>query len=589
MAEIERMMGRSKVAGGLLNGTRERDSVGDRSSTIVIVVVGLLLLGITLVTPFYPDTCVWQAITLDFVHYGRILYIDSLGSNFPGIMLMHWLAIVLFGGSDMGVRVFDTIAQIVCALVLYRLLRRWMAERAATIAVILYLAYYVSSGSGMYFQRDVYVMMALVVCMYLLLNKRFERRSRYLQLVVCGLIAGYTVLTRPTSLLFVVMIGAFILASKWKRGFHYQGNPQFGVAQASMRAIVFLISAMLPCGLFIAYYATIPHGLQALYDNTIRFNLDIYANYHLPYFLFWWEIGVKAFFFPFFFIGVFAIRSKSGSPLKGAGVRETRVPFKRGMPRTIGPRGGHPPALARALTPQEAWLYWGLLAASMFIVLFQHKFFRYHFAPTFMLLCPIAAMGIDYVAHLFRPRLARGVCIVVSIYLCTFLTYKQPFVPAFLMAVLHGHNGLNAAYDVHYNDAQWGGVRERQVLAYLSNESRTTDRIEVCSLDPALRSHLWRMPAGPHALPAAIAFGKDFGRAPHPIFTDYQLRWRAEYIDTLRTVKPLFIVLGRNTMFLFLRDPYISYLHDLPGFDSLLQSAYRYDTTFGAYQLFRKI
>jgi hypothetical protein len=463
---------------------------------------------------------------------------------------MHVLAIELFGTSDIGVRLFDVLAQMVFAFLFYRLMRRWLETRIATIAAVLYLAYYVSSGNSMYFQRDVYLMMAVIVAILLIVDEGLERLG-YLKVLLAGLLGGYSILTRPTSLLFIVILALFLC---------WSSISQFRFSNAVVRTAGFLLAAIFPIAAIIAYYATIPGSLRMIYDATIRFNLDIYASYRLPYFLFWREIGVKAFIVLFSIIGVFAVCRRRGSA-----------------------------GLHRSFTREEAWLYWALLASALFIVVYQQKFFRYHFAPFFMLLCPLAALGIYFIAANIRFRSARIVFVALTIYLCSFLTYHQPYVQEFFKAVLHGRNGLVAAYDVHHNDPTWGGARERQVLAYLDRPENSQSTVEVISFDAALRSHLRQKSASPFVVQASIAIGKDLGRGSVHEFTDYQTEWRSAYMDSLRAARPHFIILGRNTIFLLIRDPYTSFLHDLPGFDSLLRSSYRYDTAFGAYQIFRRI
>ena len=174
-------------------------------------------------------------------------------------------------------------------------------------------------------------------------------------------------------------------------------------------------------------------------------------------------------------------------------------------------------------------------------------------------------------------------------FLSTFFITARPKAPvAFVTAFLRGENATWSAYSTYYNNPDFGAVPERAVIRYFSLPKNSSGAVEICSFEPPLRAHLARRPAGPYVVPVAIALTSDGRSLANPSYTDYQRAWRSAYFDSLCSVQPAFIILARNTGILSWRDPYRSYLHNLLGFDSLLQSSYRYDTTFGCYQIFRR-
>src|ERR1019366_2530731 len=52
-----------------------------------------------LLLPLGTDNSVYQSMALAFVRFGRLPYLGSWDENFPGIIPIHAVAIVLFGNS----------------------------------------------------------------------------------------------------------------------------------------------------------------------------------------------------------------------------------------------------------------------------------------------------------------------------------------------------------------------------------------------------------------------------------------------------------------------------------------------------------
>jgi hypothetical protein len=511
----------------------------------ILLGIGVPILSLILIAPLHIDDCVYHSMALDYVRYGRLPYIGSWDSNFPGIVGIHVLSIELFGTSDSAIRILDVILQLGFVIIFYRFLRNWLRDDVAVLAGLLYIFYYVSSEGYLYSQRDVYVIMSVVTSLYLIF--RTETRGM-VSLSIASLVAGYSVLIRPTSLLFLAIIALFIFVKE--RG-------RTGIARGLGASLLFVVFGLVPLALFIAFYSTIPHGLESFYSSTIRFNIDVYTKFNLPIRYFMYQLTRKWFFLPFAAFGLAAV-------LKGKANKW----------------------IEHFLGRDERVLYGSLFASSVLIILLQQKYLWYHFAPFYLLLCPLSALGIEYVVSGIRSNVYRIGVIAIACFLSSFITYNPDLVMVFCKSIVHGNDGIVAGYDLRYNDPNVGAIQERRVISYLERPENRTGTVEICSFEPALRLHLNRPSAGPYVLPTPIACGTDGGKLPTPLFTDYQVRWRRAYMDSLRILCPHFIVLARNTVFWYLHDPYRSYLHGLLGFDSLLSSSYRYDTSFGGYQLF---
>jgi hypothetical protein len=211
-----------------------------------------------------------------------------------------------------------------------------------------------------------------------------------------------------------------------------------------------------------------------------------------------------------------------------------------------------------------------------------------------MCVVPLAALGIERITSRIGPALLRYsvmiVCVAGSVFMRSSWQYPVIFVKALCKnestksPVSHA---LRATYEAAYSSPDWGAKPEQSVIDYLGRPENKDGAVEVFSYVPLLRMHLDRVFAGPYIMPTAIACRADGGIGSIPHYTDYQIRWRAAYMDTLRSVRPRFLIIDRMTQYWYLHDAYESWLRYMPGFDSLLNSSYRYDTSFGGYQIFR--
>src|SRR5205823_3462864 len=124
--------------------------------------------------------------------------------------------------------------------------------------------------------------------------------------------------------------------------------------------LLYTLAGALPMASVLFFYSTIPGGLQAFYLATIRFNLDVYTSFHGPFhpsdFVFW-----GGYLLPFAILGFMASRKQN--------LRSKLI--------------------QRPVTRNEQLLYGSLLFSFLAIGLVQRKFPLYHFAPFYLLLCPM--------------------------------------------------------------------------------------------------------------------------------------------------------------------------------------------------------
>jgi hypothetical protein len=497
------------------------------------------MLALAVVKPLGYDNALIQSLAVDLAH-GLVPYIGSWGNhNLPGIIYIHYISVLLFGPSDLALRLFDSIIQIAFALFFYRFLLRWLKPHTAAISAVLYVAYYVSAGSLLLSEPDLYGAMLVVIAFALLLPP-----SKWWRLVVGGLCVGAYVIIRPTSLLYVAIFTVYRL-------FFVEKDR---VGHRIMDAAIVLLSGLLPLALFLLYYARIPGGLESMYLTVVRWNIDLYSPLEGGLIPFLEELARRALIIPF---AIYAILHW----------RRTTPFFQRPPERT------------------ERILFYMLLVAAFGIAMLMRKYFSYHFAPFFLLLLPLAAVGIEQFATRFKTVLGRHNAILISCFLCTFVTYppKAPF--AFGLGLILQTDPVAFTYQTQLPDSSWGAVPEQATIHYLSKPENAAGLVEICSYDPHLRLHLGRECAGKYPVLVPLGCRTNGDTDAPPRYTDYQVRWQQAYLDSLRRKQPRFLILARGTHYSYLEDPYTSCLRWIPGFDSLLHSAYHYDTAFGGMQV----
>ncbi|MDP4199159.1 MAG: hypothetical protein Q8922_15080 [Bacteroidota bacterium] len=489
------------------------------------------LLSVTLLFPLNDDNGHWESMAFDLIHFGRWPYVGTWDQNFPGMIVFHLVAILLFGPSDLGFRLLDVLLQTAAALMLFRFWKNWLEDRTAWLAVFIYVFYYIRSDPFVGGERDVYASLLLIAAAFPFVRREQPTCSAK-QLISSGLLAGFAVLIRPSYEIYALLLVAFT---------SLRSQPK--------RAALLLVVSVLPLALSFGVYALWPYALREYWYSTVLFNLDTYGHLARPFSGFWRSlISPKLLSIPFVF-GIGLVLLKRAPPIR--------------------------------LTRELRLLYIASIVLTLAVVLLQRKYYLYHFAMFSILLTPIAAIGIERVLC-YLPRKSQWP-IFIAVYFACSLPYEELWKH---MAARPSGQPLTAKILASYHAMVWPDTAENRVVEYLSAPRRSEGYVEVCSYDPRMRLHLRREPAGPYASLHAIGMRADTSN-PNG-FTPYQKEWRRAYIDTLVLARPRFIVICRGSIAEYLIDPYSSLLHSLPGFDSLLLASYHLDTIFGRDEIYHR-
>jgi hypothetical protein len=473
----------------------------------------------------------------EWISYGKVPYLGSWDQNFPGIILIHSLSIVLLGPSDIAFRLIDVFIQVAACLIFYKLWSLYFRPRTAWIAVMVYVAFYVHSTSLVIGQRDVFAFIGVIIASWILLSTQKLSVGR---LLLSGFLFGFASIIRPTNFLYEVA-AIFLIPS---------------VRNLRSTALLLMGCAM-PAAIVIGFYFLIPHGLSELYLSIIRFNTDLYAHFRGG-----WDGFFKGLLRTL--IVVIPVGLVLGLPQ-----------FAR---RTLALCSSKP------FEKPVVNLYYSYVALTLALIIVQGKYLNYHFYPYVVLLTPIAAIGFEMVLGRIRESFQLPAFMLIIV-LAALPINRLRDLPHTL-----GQEPtlLDAIYATEYDNPALGYAPTRRVREYLAPHVAAGERIEVAGFDARLRATLGANSATRFTMITAIACRLDTARHDEANFTAYQQRWRKEYMDSLRTVRPAYIVLARRTDYWYMGDPYDDVLHELPGFDDLLRSDYTYDTMIGYYQIFRR-
>jgi len=142
---------------------------------------------------------------------GHPFYAGSFDMNWPGGMILHRLAIMLFGPTATAWHLFDFGLLMATTMMAALFLRRAGFVLAPYVMLVLYPAIYVTAGGWMAGQRDIIAVGILIAaCCAMLAPVSREWRS----MMLAGALVAVAVLIRPTYLSFLVGLCLLELAPR---------------------------------------------------------------------------------------------------------------------------------------------------------------------------------------------------------------------------------------------------------------------------------------------------------------------------------------------------------------------------------------
>ncbi len=498
------------------------------TQTMVTLAVCAAIFSCTLTYPFNNDNALY-AYMADLALKGHLPYLGSWDQNFPGIILIHALQILVSGHSQLAFHIFDILLQLVGSYFLIKIGERLYDIRAGMLAAILAALYYVQQGLWMAGERDTYVSIMLLAAFYFALDRKKP--------LLVGALCSLAFLFRPTYVSYAVIFFIWYLFTNVT----VKQNPR----RAWLR---FATGISVPLVLFVFLYAAFG-GLKNFWDATILFNLKIYGGSGASFDL--WE-PVRFYAISLIAVGfaIFYLWKKERSPL---------------------------------------YLWIALFPASVLslIMLYRHSVYHYHPAMTLFIL--LSAVGWISMADVVTKkwRMAQFAFPTAVILYFFFTTFRGNTIQHVLLDIMKGRiHSLEESYDRYEPSPEFGTLVQTEVGDYLIQHTHPNDTVQMFGpySYPQYRAGL--LTASRFQTLHAITM-RSMGDSLQP----FQQAWRAEYMRDMRRAKPIyFIVCDAPEAF---RQYYGGRLgheilwNDFTELGFWLDSNYFPETKIGAFTLYR--
>lgn len=149
-----------------------------------------------------------------FDKFGLVPHRDVFDMNMPGTHLAYLWIGKLFGYGDRGLRWADTMLLVVIVGLTVLMLRR-LGQRVAWLGAVLFGLAYINSGSWMSLQREVLLLIPLLLAVWAAVSVPGEYLKR--RVLIAGVCLGCAATIKPHALIAVVPIGIYLWSERWDR------------------------------------------------------------------------------------------------------------------------------------------------------------------------------------------------------------------------------------------------------------------------------------------------------------------------------------------------------------------------------------
>ncbi|MFI5201887.1 MAG: glycosyltransferase family 39 protein, partial [Candidatus Kapaibacterium sp.] len=477
----------------LPNRTYATDGTNGAAWQWMAVSLGIcaVIFACTLTYPFNNDNALY-AYMADLALKGHLPYVGSWDQNFPGIILIHALQILVSGHSQFAFHIFDIVLQLIGSVLLIKLGERLYNVRAGILAAILASLYYVQQGLWMSGERDTYVSIMLLAAFWLASDRKKP--------VLVGSLCALAFLFRPTYATYAVIFFAwFSFANVAARSPRLPAQSREGGGIPPLQLGAFLAGVLFPLVLFAVLYAAID-GLKDLWDAVILFNLKVYGG----------EGAAFSFWEPVRFYAVSLI----------AAAFAIWVLWKKER--------------------HALYLWAALFAGSVLslLVLYRHSVYHYHPAMTLFIL--LSAIGwirmVDIIARKWKT--ARLVLPAIVVLYFIFATFRGNTIQHVLVDIANGNiHSVEESYDRYEPSPDFGVRVQTEVGDYLREHTHPNDTVQMFGpySYPQYRTGL--LTASRFQTLHAITM-----RGAGDTLQTFQYEWRAEYMRDLRRLKPRYFI-----------------------------------------------
>ena len=470
------------------------------------LICGALILSPTLWYGLGMDQAIYAYGAWVWLKFHLPPYIGSWDANFPGIYIIHLLAMELFGPSILGFRIFDFILQLSALAMIFCLVRRLdVSGKVSFLAVIAYALYYSTRGRWDAGQRDAFIFWVILASVFLFL----ALASRpWLRAAAVGLLAGFAFLIRPTYGLTWPVIGAFVLMAPGRKKIRLALG-HFLLFSACWAAAMLAVTA---------YYGLSGYGLDPFRD-LMAYDFSVYS-----------KVGPAR--------GQLTGIAWAFAKIHGIFSPQPAIAF-------LG-LAGIAYGFARKMDASRLSILRmiaALMLVNVFSYLFMGKDLQYHLIPFWGFMCLLSGMGLDAIGGFIQGRRPGiGGKAAALIFYLVFLAAVYASMPAWWSTFASGYafRSLHGAYLAGSGGADKLLSEDYYAAAdYLKMTAGPQDGIEVFAGHPLI-SYLARK-----KLPTRFGCVQYLMFSPDGVsISPLQRKWIAEYTKDVINARPRFFVIA---------------------------------------------
>lgn len=472
---------------------------------------------------------------------GRWPYVGTWESDFPGLIFLQALQMLVLGKSIVAFRAFDLAVQVLSAYFIHRIAWRTSGWIAATIAPLLFCLIYQGYGPWNTAQREGFGLLFILAGFWFTLSA--DKRPLLVTAVVAGLGMGVAVTIKPTLLALSLFYLPLALELRSRK--------------AWTAAVAGGVAVVVPAGVIVAgYWAT--GTLTEIYEACVAYQAIYTARLR-------GEASVV----------VYWLQKLRGLGLNAVVLPVLFAPFL---------------ALDRRHQRERLMLFLGYLGAT-YAVFVQGTFAGYHYLPGLAIgaifVGEIVGTSIAWVVGRWRgPRAFGPVPLEAVLVVLALIPMSAVYLRRAPVGRLMARTFLAPPTP--------GEFRNHEVFDF--TEAYDTAAYLRAHTQPGEPIHVWGYESLVYFLadrPASTRFQMTHPlvmRVPGGTISPMQQRWRDEFVAAVTARPPAYVAVVRDDRWWWSPEERSSeeLLGDFPAWQAILTSGYTLERSIGRYQIYRR-
>ena len=467
-------------------------------------------------------------------------YLHTWESDFPGLIILQAVEILVLGKSIAAFRLFDLLFQLGNAFLIYRITSRIHDGAAGLVAAVLFCLIYQGYGPWNTAQREGFALLFVLMGFWMYFTA--ERRSALVTAAAIGLGLGIAAVIKPTLLALALFYAPLLTKLR------------------SQRALTLVSAAgaglVAPAAVIVAgYWAA--DGLVELYEACVAYQTIYTARLRGqdPLLVYWLQkltrFGTNALLLPVAYL----------------------------------------PFLFRTRWRRERIMLWLGYTGSLYAIFVQGTFAGYHYLPGLAIgavlvgsLYSFAANSLlssrDVSVAAWREPVQHVVAWVLLAGAALFYMRNAPFSRLMTLQFLKPPEA-----NEFRNQTVFDFTESYDVAAYLRERTQPDERIQVWGYESLVYYLANRRAASRFQMTHPLVM-----RVPGKDLTPMQIRWRAEFLGDVTLRPPTYIAVVRQDNWWWAPEEQTSeqLLDDFPEWKRIIERDYTLEHTIGRFLIYRR-